>query len=268
MRIITWNINGYRAITGQNASRRFDKITKDNKLFTFIEEYDPDVLCLQEVKASEGQIAAELLAPEGYFAHYHYARAKKGYSGTAVFSKEKPLEINNTINIEKFDSEGRILEAVFKDFVSFSIYFPKGYTDNDRLDYKLEFYDALFEYINKKYSNTQNIIVSGDYNTAHREIDLARPKENINTSGFLLEERKKLDEIIEFGFSDAFRLVSSLEEIYSWWSHRSGAREKNIGWRIDYHFVSNSLKTKVKDCFYAMDIMGSDHCPVVLDLEL
>lgn len=268
MRIITWNINGYRAITGQNSSKRLDTVTKENKLFSFIEEYSPNIIGLQEIKASDGQISEELLAPLGYYHNFNYATSKKGYSGVAVFSKEKPLEVNSSINIPKFDTEGRILECNFNNLTAFTVYFPKGYTDNERLDYKLEFYDSLFNYITKKYSSSDNIIVSGDYNTAHKEIDLARPKDNTNTSGFLEVERVKLDEIIQLGFSDAFRLVSDEKDVYSWWSHRSGARGKNIGWRIDYHFISSSLKSKIKDCFYAPNVMGSDHCPVVIDLDL
>jgi exodeoxyribonuclease III len=268
MKIITWNVNGYRAITGQNASKRFDKISKENKLFGFIEEEKPDILCLQEIKAEPSQILEELRTPEGYFSYYNYSKGKRGYSGVAVFSKIEPKIVNDSLGQERFDMEGRVLECTYDGFTLFNIYFPKGYTENERLSYKMDFYDNLFDYIKNNFPKEHKLIICGDYNTAHEEIDLARPKDNINTSGFLLEEREKLDEMLQLGFVDAFRQINSLPNHYTWWSQRSGARAKNIGWRIDYHFVSDSLITKLANCTQRPEIMGSDHCPVILEIDL
>ncbi len=268
MKIITWNINGYRAVTGQNSSKRFDKVTKENKLFKFIEDENPDILCLQEIKAEPAQILEELRTPNGYYSYYNYSKGKKGYSGVAVFSKIEPKVVNDSLNEERFDMEGRVLEVTYPNFSLFNIYFPKGYTDNERLQYKIEFYDNLFGYITKNYPKDHRLIICGDYNTAHKEIDLARPKDNINTSGFLLEEREKLDQMLELGFVDAFRQVNTEPNNYTWWSQRSGARDKNIGWRIDYHLISQNLKPKLINCTQRPDVMGSDHCPVILEIDL
>ncbi|MFH1050221.1 MAG: exodeoxyribonuclease III [bacterium] len=266
MKIITWNINGYRAITGQNPSKRFDKVTKENKLFDFIKSEDPDIICLQETKASVEQIDEELKEPDGYLGYYHSCTSKKGYSGVVTFSKIKPEKINYKLGIEKFDIEGRAVETHFKDFILLNIYFPKGYTDSERLDYKLEFYDALYSHIDKLSKMNKNIMISGDYNTAHKPIDLARPQENENTSGFLKIEREKLDELINKGYIDCFRYFVKDGENYTWWSQRGRARDNNIGWRIDYHFCSNSLKNKLKYCKQMPEIHGSDHCPVIVEL--
>jgi exodeoxyribonuclease-3 len=267
MKIITWNINGYRAVTGQNASKRYDQITKENKLFAYIEQEDPDIICLQEIKADQNQILENLLAPPGYEYIYNSARSKKGYSGTAIFSKKKANSYVCNLGDERFDGEGRIIEADFGDFAAFDIYFPKGYTDNDRLDYKLEFYDYLYAYISKKYSKDSNVIISGDYNTAHTEIDLARPKENVNTSGFLEIERKKLDQLVDMGFKDAFREKCADANKYTWWSQRGQARKNNVGWRIDYHFVSDAFVKSLVSSEQQDQTLGSDHCPVVAVFE-
>ncbi len=159
------------------------------------------------------------------------------------------------------------MEADFGDFIHYNVYFPKGYADNDRLGFKLDFYDALFEYINNKKDDGREIIVSGDFNTAHKEIDLARPKENTGTSGFMPEEREKIDEIIKMGYSDAFREFVSEGDHYTWWSQRGKARENNVGWRIDYHFVSESIKKKLTDSYHHPEQKGSDHCPVIIELN-
>ncbi|MGA2298845.1 MAG: exodeoxyribonuclease III [FCB group bacterium] len=267
MKIITWNINGYRAATGQNASKRYDVITKDNKLFTYIEKEKPDIICLQEIKADLEQIDKDLQCPSGYQNFFHTCSVKKGYSGVAVFTKIKPLEVNNKFGIEKFDGEGRFIEMKFKDFILFNIYFPKGYTDSERLDYKLEFYDALFSYIEKLRKKGNKVIISGDYNTAHKEIDLARPQENINTSGFLPIERTKLDWMEQHNYIDTFRLFNEGNGFYTWWSARGRARENNVGWRIDYNWVSSDLKESVKKAYIQPEVQGSDHCPVVLELK-
>jgi exodeoxyribonuclease III len=268
MKIITWNINGYRAITGQNPSKRFDKVTKENKLFDFIKSENPDIICLQETKASPEQIDEELREPEGYTGYYHSCVSKKGYSGVVTFTKIKPEKINCKLGIEKFDVEGRIVETHFKDFILLNIYFPKGYTDSERLDYKMEFYDALYKHIDNIIKVNKNIIICGDYNTAHKAIDLARPNENENTSGFLLVEREKLDLLIDRGYIDCFRSFINEEGHYTWWSQRGRSRENNIGWRIDYHFCSKNMKKLIKNCYQLPEIYGSDHCPVALELEI
>ncbi len=267
MKIITWNVNGYRSIVGQNPSKRYDKVEKSNKLFDFVGQHQPDILCLQEIKADVEQIDKDLIAPQNYIYYYNTCKTKKGYSGVAVFTKIQPKSVSFGIGIERFDLEGRIIELVFDNFILFNIYFPKGYTEHERLDYKLEFYDAIYDYIKKLMKKNKSIIISGDFNTAHKEIDLARPKENENTSGFLPEERKKLDELVEMGFVDAFRLFVSEGGHYSWWSQRGRARERNVGWRIDYYFVHKSLVPKVKNCYMLPEVMGSDHCPVVLEID-
>ena len=265
MKIISWNINGYRAITGLNPSRRYDKVSRDNKLFNYIDTEQPDVFVMQEIKSDLDQINDELRTPPGYLSFYNPCKIKKGYSGVAVFTKLKPDKVNFGFGDSKFDDEGRIIECVFKDFSLLNIYFPKGYTDHERLVYKLEFYDYLYSYL--KENKSRKFIISGDYNTAHKEIDLARPNENINTSGFLLPEREKLDWLVDNGFVDTFRMFQDGNGHYTWWSQRGRARENNVGWRIDYHFVSDNLKSSVKKSFNQPDVFGSDHCPIVLELK-
>jgi exodeoxyribonuclease-3 len=268
MKIVTWNINGYRSITGQNPSRRYDKVTKENRLFEYIEKEKPDIICLQEIKADLEQINEELRQPEGYTGYYNPCRIKKGYSGVVTFSKYKPASINTNIGIDRFDGEGRIMELDFEDFILLNIYFPKGYADSDRLGFKLDFYDAIFDYTNKLRKKGRQFIVSGDYNTAHKDIDLARPKENEGTSGFMPIEREKLDWMASNGWIDAFRVFVSDGGNYTWWSQRGRARDNNIGWRIDYHFSTEKLAQNLISASQQPEIMGSDHCPVLIELEL
>lgn len=267
MKIITWNINGIRAITGQNTSRRLDVVTKENKLFEYIRREQPDLIGLQETKADLEQINEELRYPEGYLGYYNSATSKKGYSGTVTFTKREPLKVTYGLGIERFDVEGRVVQTDFPEFTHFNIYFPKGYTDDPRLQFKMEFYEALMEKLKAMLAEGRKIIVSGDYNTAHKEIDLARPADNTNTSGFLAEEREALDRFLALGFVDAFREFEKDGNQYTWWSNRGGARERNVGWRIDYHFVSTNLLPNLKSAAQHPDAMGSDHCPVVIELE-
>lgn len=267
MKIISWNINGIRAITGQNPSKRLDEISRENKLFNYTAEQNPDILCVQETKASIDQISEEFRCPPGYEDYYFSSTAKKGYSGVAIFTKIKPKQIIYGIGIEKFDVEGRVIQAEFDDFTLMNIYFPKGYTDDPRLDYKLEFYDELIKYAEKLMKEGRQLIISGDYNTAHTAIDLARPKENTNTSGFLEIERVKLDKMNEIGLFDSYRQFVKEGGNYTWWSHRGGAREKNVGWRIDYHFVSEGLVSSLKSAEQHPLVLGSDHCPVIVELK-
>lgn len=268
MKIISWNINGYRSITGQNPSKRFDKITRDNKLFPYIEEEQPDIIALQETKANVDQIREDLVCPEGYHAYYHTCSKRKGYSGVVTFSKKEAKSFTKEIGVEEFDIEGRVAMLDFGDFLHLNIYFPKGEADSPRLDYKLRFYDSLFNFLEQYKNDGREIIVSGDYNTAHHEIDLARPKQNVGTSGFMPIEREKLDWIIELGYSDAYREVVKESDHYTWWSNRGRARENNVGWRIDYHFLTEGLKKCIKSSEQQDQQFGSDHCPVVLELDI
>lgn len=267
MKIISWNINGYRSITGQNPSRRFESISYENKLFDYIQKENPDIICLQETKVDEDQIFDELKAPPGYHFFYSHCSYKKGYSGVATFSKYKPLSVNYNLGIIKFDVEGRIIETDFDDFTLVNVYFPNGTSGYHRVEFKLEFYDALFAYL-KKYRNIKKKhIICGDYNTAHKEIDLARPMENVGNSGFLPEERKKIDELIELGYIDSFRMFNKDGGNYTWWSQRGRAREKNIGWRIDYFFVDKQSSKLIINSRLQPEVFGSDHCPIVLDVD-
>lgn len=267
MKIISWNINGYRAITGQNASKRLDTVTKDNKLFQFIAEENPDIICLQETKSSPEQIHESLLAPSGYKSYFSSSTVKKGYSGVCVITKETPKNVNYGIGINEFDDEGRIIQLDFDKFTLFNIYFPSGTSGMHRVDYKLEFYDALFAKIEELRKTQPNIIICGDYNTAHFEIDLARPKDNINNSGFMPIEREKLDWVVSLGYFDCFRKFSNEANQYTWWSQRGGARAKNIGWRIDYFFATNEMNSTITNSYIMPNQLGSDHCPIVLELD-
>jgi exodeoxyribonuclease-3 len=266
MKIISWNVNGIRSILGQNPSKKFDTVIKDNQLFQFIKQENPDILMIQETKAEPEQINEELRYPEGYYGYFNSSRAKKGYSGVVTYSKIQAKSVNISIGIEKFDIEGRIVETDFEDFVLLNVYFPNGTSGQHRVDYKLEFYDALFSYLEKHRKAGRNIIVSGDYNTAHHEIDLARPKENIATSGFMPIERVKLDFIESLGYTDSFRMFNSEPNNYTWWSNRARARENNVGWRIDYHFVYGRLAGKVNNSYHLPLVEGSDHCPIVIEI--
>lgn len=266
MILTSWNINGYRSITGQNASKRYDKITKENKLFSYIEKFNPDLIALQETKAEPEQILEELRAPKGYYAYYNSSKAKKGYSGVVTFTKSKPIFVSDSIGIPEFDLEGRIVETEFPEFAHFNVYFPNGNQGDERVRYKLAFYDAIFKYAGEKYGSNKPVIISGDYNTAHKEIDLARPKENEGNSGFLPIEREKFDEILALGYTDSFRKVNPEPNNYTWWSNRGRAREHNVGWRLDYHLVSNFASDAVIDCKIQSEIFGSDHCPLELTI--
>lgn len=267
MKIISWNINGYRAITGQNPKKVYGKTVKDdNVLFRYIQKEDPDIICLQETKSDVEQIREDLLAPEGYTPYYHSCRKKKGYSGVVTFSKTPAESSKTDFSEPDFDHEGRFIETDFGDFILMNIYFPNGTSGPHRVEYKLNFYDALFNYIDAYLKDGRKVLVCGDYNTAHTEIDLARPKENVNTSGFLPEERDKLDEVFKRGFVDTFRIFNKEPDNYTWWSNRGRARENNVGWRIDYHLASNKLAPDVKSSYHQPQEKGSDHCPIIIEI--
>ncbi|MGO5065647.1 exodeoxyribonuclease III [Clostridium sporogenes] len=253
MRVYSWNVNGLRAVAKKN-------------FLEWIEEENPDILCIQETKLQENQLEDNIKNIEGYYSYFSFAE-KKGYSGVATYTKEEPISVKHGIGIEKFDSEGRILITEFENFTLLNIYFPNGQRDEERLQYKLEFYEALFNYCDELVKEGKKLVICGDYNTAHNEIDLKNPKANEKTSGFLRIERDWLDKIIERGYTDTFRNMNPDKIKYSWWSYRFKARERNAGWRIDYHFVSNNLLDKVKNTEILNDVYGSDHCPVMLELD-
>ena len=253
MRIYSWNVNGIRSAAKKGFQDWFAKCRGD-------------IICLQETRALEDQVEPEIYSPEGFHSYWNPAE-KKGYSGVAVFSKKEPLDVKTGFGVEEFDSEGRILQLEYEDFVLFNIYFPNGSASDERLEYKMRFYDTFFKASKALVKKGKNVIACGDYNTCHKEIDIARPKANETRSGFLPMEREWMDKYVESGFVDTFRIFNQEADQYSWWSQRGGARQRNVGWRIDYFFVNESFKEKVKDGFIHQETMGSDHCPIGIDLK-
>jgi len=254
IKLISWNVNGIRAAY------------KKGFLDWFSSE-KPDILCIQETKAHEEQLPEDLTNVNGYHS-YFCSGERKGYSGVAIYSKQKPISIKKGFGIKRFDNEGRILIAEYPDFTLFNIYYPNGKASKERLQYKMDFYDAFFNYTNKLKKAGKKIIICGDVNTAHKEIDIARPKENSKVSGFLPEERTWIDKFLEAGYVDTFRMFNSKPDNYTWWDMVTRARERNVGWRIDYFFASDNIKEKIKNAFILSDVMGSDHCPIGIELEI
>ena len=254
MKLLSWNVNGIRAATKKG-------------FLQFLEKENPDIICIQETKAHKEQLTSEILEDHGYFTFWHSGE-KKGYSGVATFCKEKPLFIEEGLGIEKYDKEGRVLITEHNEFLLYNIYFPNGQKNDERLKYKLDFYDDLLLIINDQVDSGNNVIIAGDWNTAHHPIDLARPHENKNTSGFMPIEREKIDFYVSNGWVDTFRLFHEEGDRYSWWTYRFGARDRNIGWRIDYFFVNEGMVEICKDADIYHNIFGSDHCPVSLTLDL
>lgn len=253
LKLVSWNVNGLRAVWKKDFQKSFADL-------------DADILGIQETKLQEPQLTDEMRNIDGYESFWSYASTKKGYSGVGVYTRLKPLNVSYGIEIPEFDNEGRILELEFDKFIFFNIYFPNGQMNDERLQYKLDFYKALFKHSDKYKKAGKNIIITGDYNTAHNEIDLKNPKANEKRSGFLRIERDWLDKIIKNGYVDTFRHFYPEEVKYSWWSYRFKARERNAGWRIDYFFTTKDMikQGMVKDAFIDNDILGSDHCPVGL----
>lgn len=249
-KMISWNVNGLRAIVGKGFLDIFN-------------ELDADIFCLQETKLQAGQIDLDL---PGYHQYWNYAE-KKGYSGTAIFTKEEPLSVAYGIGIEEHDKEGRVITLEFPDYYVITVYTPNSQTELARLDYRMTWEDAFREYL-KALENNKPVIVCGDLNVAHKEIDLKNPKTNRKNAGFTDEERNKFTELLSSGFIDTFRFFYPDQEgIYSWWSYRFKAREKNAGWRIDYFVTSESLKDRLVGAKIHTDIFGSDHCPVELEIN-
>ena len=252
MKLISWNVNGLRAV----AKKGFHQ---------FLDEHSPDVLGIQEIKSHEDQLPEELINTEPYQTFFNPAE-RKGYSGTGIYTKVQPKEVKTGFGIPEFDCEGRVQEVHFDDFIFFNIYFPNGKRDEERLRYKLDFYDSALEYFNNLVMQGKKLIIAGDYNTAHHPIDLARPKQNEDVSGFLPIERAWLDKMQQNGYSDCYRMFNTDPDNYTWWSYRAGARPRNVGWRIDYFFCSFNIKEQIKNCYHLPDVHGSDHCPIVLEL--
>lgn len=250
MKLISWNVNGLRAVMGKN-------------FMEFFNEVDADIFCIQETKLQEGQIEMDL---PGYHQYWNYAE-KKGYSGTAIFSKKEALSVKYGIGIDEHDHEGRVITLEFEDFYFVTVYTPNSQDGLKRLDYRMQWEDDFLAYL-KGLEEHKPVIYAGDLNVAHKEIDLKNPKTNRKNAGFTDEERSKMDKVIESGFIDTFRhFYPDQEQIYSWWSYRFKAREKNAGWRIDYFMASKALKERLEDAKIHTSVMGSDHCPVELTLK-
>jgi exodeoxyribonuclease III len=255
MKIVSWNVNGIRAVQKKG-------------FFDWLEKESPDVLCLQETKISEDQLGDDLKNPSGYKTIWNSGE-RRGYSGVSVFYKEDPVSVNKKFQVKILNDEGRIIETEFGGFILFCVYFPNGQKDEDRLSYKLKFYESFLKYaLKQKSEKKKEIVVVGDFNTAHTEIDLKNPKENQNYSGFMPIERKWIDKYIEAGFVDIFRKRHPSEEgHYTWWTYRFQARTRNVGWRIDYFMVTADFESSVVDCGILSDVHGSDHCPVYLTIK-
>ena len=251
MKLISWNVNGLRAVLKKN-------------FYEFVKEADPDVLCIQETKMQEGQAEVEL---PGYHKFWCFAE-KKGYSGTLTLTKEEPLNVTFNMGVDKHDHEGRIVNCEFPEFFLVNVYVPNSQSELARLDYRMEWEDDFLRYI-KDLEKKKPVIICGDMNVAHKEIDLKNPATNRKNAGFTDEEREKMSALQDAGLIDTFRyFYPDKEGVYSWWSFRGNARKNNTGWRIDYFLVSEALKDKLKSAEILMDVQGSDHCPVVLELKM
>lgn len=255
MRIYSWNVNGIRAAANKG-------------FLNWLQKSNGDIIGLQEIRAFPEQIPPEVREPQGYFSHFYPAK-RPGYSGVALYSRQKPDEIETSLGVTAYDEEGRVQIARFGKLHIANIYFPNGQgkdNDNSRIPFKLAFYKKLFDklgYLNKA---GEQVLVMGDFNTAHTEIDIARPKENVGTSGFTPEEREEFSRVLSQGWTDTFRHFEKGPGFYSWWSQRGGARSRNVGWRIDYVLASKAVMPRIKKAFIHMDTLGSDHCPVGVDL--
>ena len=249
MRLVSWNVNGIRACVQKG-------------FLDFFNEIDADIFCIQESKMQAGQLDLEL---EGYHQYWNYAE-KKGYSGTAIFTKKEPISVSYGIGIEEHDKEGRVITLEFEDFYMITVYTPNSQNELARLPYRMTWEEAFLAYL-KKLEENKPVVFCGDLNVAHKEIDLKNPKTNRKNAGFTDEEREKFSVLLKAGFVDTFRhFYPDMENIYSWWSYRAGARPKNVGWRIDYFVVSECMKDRLVDAKILTEIMGSDHCPVLLEM--
>lgn len=255
LKIISWNVNGIRAF---HKKGQFDWLVNEGA----------DIFCLQETKANPDQLIAEILNPAGYHSFFDFPKEKKGYSGVAIYSKVKPNKVEYVMGVPVLDNEGRLVAAYFDDFVLVNVYFPNGGGGPARLKYKLDFYKEFLAYVDKLRKKGHRVIFCGDVNTAHAEIDLARPKANEENTGFLPIERKWIDKVIEHGYVDVFRyLYPNKKDAYSYWDQKTFARERNVGWRIDYFFISEDLVPNIQSMEMLDRVTGSDHCPIALYLK-
>jgi len=252
-KILCWNVNGIRA-------------AQKHGFLEWLYRESPDILCLQETKAHPEQLGRDLQEPHGYHAYWNYPE-RKGYSGVATFTREKPLKVQNDFGVQDFDIEGRVIISEYPQFILFNVYFPNGKKDESRLKYKMDFYDVFLDFVEPLRQKGEKLIICGDFNTAHKEIDLARPKENENVSGFLPIERAWMDKLVAHGYIDTFRHFNKEPNQYTWWDLKSRARERNVGWRIDYFFVTENLLRSVSKAFIMPEVMGSDHCPIGIILK-
>ena len=249
--LVSWNVNGIRAVFNKG-------------LAEILRDMDADVVCMQEIKAKEAQLSEEMLNPDGYTG-YFFPAERLGYSGVAVYSRIEPKEVVCGLGIERFDREGRSILLDFGSFRLLNVYFPNGGSSEERLAYKLDFNEALLEYVRDE---AKPFLICGDVNVAHKEIDIARPRENINVSGFMPVEREWVDRLLTAGFHDTFRMFSDEAGQYSWWNVITRARARNVGWRIDYFFANDAMRPHVKDAWIWQQVLGSDHCPVGVKIEL
>lgn len=257
IKLVSWNVNGMNAVMRKGFRASLARL-------------DADVIGLQETKLQPAKLTAEMRDLPGYASHWSFCTVKKGYSGTALYTRLAPLAVGTGIGQPEFDDEGRIVSADFGDFLFFNVYFPNGQMSEERLDYKLRFYEAFFAHCDRLRSEGRPLVITGDYNTAHNEIDLKNPKANEKTSGFLPIERDWLDRIVARGYVDTFRHLHPDTVRYSWWTYRFRARERNAGWRIDYFFVTRDIVEQgwLREAFIDNEVYGSDHCPVGIVLEV
>lgn len=253
MKILSWNVNGIRAAGRVHFPKWF-------------ENEAADIVCIQECKAQPHQLGEDLLHPLNYHSYWHAAQ-KPGYSGVAIYSKKEPLSVQEGIGVGEIDSEGRVITAEFSNFILLNTYFPNSQRDHARLSYKLNFCEKLLSHCDLLRKNGKQLVICGDFNIAHREIDLKNPKSNMNNAGFLPEERSWMEKFLNSGYRDGFRAFNSDGGHYTWWSYRPGVREKNIGWRLDYFVVNEEFKDRLKAVRHQNEVAGSDHCPVSLSLR-
>lgn len=254
VRLLSWNVNGIRAVVKKG-------------FLDWFRSASADCVCLQETKAEREQLDPQVVGLEGYQSFWCSAE-RKGYSGVATYCKHPPRAVKQGFGIPRFDGEGRVLVTEFEQFTLFNVYFPNGKRDQERLDYKMDFYESILKHWETLRKQGHRLVICGDYNTAHHEIDIARPKENENVSGFLKIEREWMDRMVAKGYLDVFRRLNpDKRDQYSWWDMMTRARERNVGWRIDYFFVTEDLMPHVKNAWINTEVMGSDHCPVGVELR-
>lgn len=255
MMMLCWNVDGLRSVLKKGFMEWFRKES-------------PDILCIQETRLADGEIPEEVLHIDGYYSYFSCSKTRKGYSGVALFTREKPADVKYGFGVERFDDEGRIIVADYGRFVLLDIYFPNGKASQERLDYKMAFYDTFLNYVDHLKKQGKSIVICGDVNTAHTELDIARPRENSKKSGFLPMEREWMDKLESHGFIDTYRVFEKEGGHYTYWDMRTGARKRNVGWRIDYFYISDDLRKNLKNAFIESDVTGSDHCPIGIEIDL